>query len=446
MRSIEELAHRSGESLNDLRRWHELGVLCDLDADDADATGRACERIRLLRVLERRGLSADVISRIVRDNAGLIDRLLEPLEGSVPGDGGSLDEVLAERGIDPDTLSRVVEAAGLQDVARMPSRDDLLAFRSLQRVIEGGFPEAALVQLMRVYADAFARIADAEVRLHHMYVHEQLRRQGLSGPELMEATEAIGRPLEELIEPTLLYFHRHAWRTAMREDAVTHLLQESGLEELLESPGQLQRAVLFIDLSSFTPLTAAMGDEAAVQVLDVFSLCVRDTARAWGGTVVKQIGDSFLVVFADSASAIRAALEIDRKLGEEQQPPAVHAGVHYGPVLYREGDYVGSTVNVAARLLSEAGRHEIIVTGAARANSHGLPEATFVSIGSRQLRGFDEPVELYRVGRTTTSDRVVDPVCGMELLMGEAAASIRIDEAEHFFCSSNCLDVFVRNR
>ena len=47
-------------------------------------------------------------------------------------------------------------------------------------MLDAGFPLAAFLQLMRVYGQAIAQIADAEVRLIHLYVHEPLMRAGVS--------------------------------------------------------------------------------------------------------------------------------------------------------------------------------------------------------------------------------------------------------------------------
>jgi len=51
--------------------------------------------------------------------------------------------------------------------------DDVRALATLKLAEEAGFPEDALVQLARVYADALARVAEAEVRLFHFHVHER---------------------------------------------------------------------------------------------------------------------------------------------------------------------------------------------------------------------------------------------------------------------------------
>jgi class 3 adenylate cyclase len=236
----------------------------------------------------------------------------------------------------------------------------------------------------------------------------------------------------------------------VREDAVIHLAEEAGLAEKEEVPGQLQRAITFVDLASFTPLAEAMGDVKAAEVLDRFSTLVREAARRWDGRVVKQIGDAFLLVYPEPRSAVACALEIEARTEGEPQFPAARSGVHWGSVLYREGDYVGSNVNIAARVAAEAGRHQVLVTSAVRKEAKGLAEVEFVRLGKRRLKGLADDLELFeaRPSGADARERVVDPVCGMELGAGEAAATLTLEgpstgSGERAFCSDECLRRFV---
>jgi class 3 adenylate cyclase len=178
-------------------------------------------------------------------------------------------------------------------------------------------PRDALMQLMRVFADATARLADAVVRTFHNYVHERFRAQGLGGWQLLEATQRVGRPALELVEPTLLYFHRRAYQRANREDVLRHLAEETTPPS--STPGEEHATVLFVDLASFTPLTATMGDQAAADVLRRFGVTVRSGATQHAGRIVKQIGDAFMLTFARPADAIEFGLAMDRFVDNEAQ-------------------------------------------------------------------------------------------------------------------------------
>src|SRR4029453_4319281 len=99
----------------------------------------------------------------------------------------------------------------------------------------------------------------------------------------------------------------------------------------------------------------------------------------WDGRIVKQIGDSFMGVFPTARPAVACALGIER-LGPRGTPRAAWGGgaprgVHYGSGLYREGDYVGTPVNIAARLVAEAERHQVLVTAVVRNEAGSLSHA-----------------------------------------------------------------------
>src|SRR5262249_14422341 len=161
------------------------------------------------------------------------------------------------------------------------------ALRDMRAALDAGLPEDALVQIVRVYGEALGRVAEAETRLFHVYVHKRLQQQGLTGAELMERTDSVSAALAELVEPTVLDFHGKAWDRAMHDDLVTHLAEEAGLWPTIDADGQVPAAVAFIDLSGFTSLTSAMGDLAAAGVVDRFAAIVRDTVRESSGQVVK---------------------------------------------------------------------------------------------------------------------------------------------------------------
>src|SRR2546427_581624 len=89
-------------------------------------------------------------------------------------------------------------------------------------------PEEALFQVVRVYVDARGRVAEAEAHLFHFYVHERLKDAGLSGPEVVAATEVASGRMRALIEPAVLYFHRRGMARALREDMLLHLADYAG--------------------------------------------------------------------------------------------------------------------------------------------------------------------------------------------------------------------------
>jgi class 3 adenylate cyclase/YHS domain-containing protein len=304
-----------------------------------------------------------------------------------------------------------------------------------------------------VLAEGLDKIAEAETRLFRFYMMRQFQEQGLKGEELLQAVEAINVQTMPLIEPAILFFHRKSRERAARDDATLVMAEAAGLLQEKGPPGQMPAAIVFVDLSSFTPLTEAMGDEKAAEVLERFSSLVRESAARWDGRVVKQIGDAFMLVFPDARSAVAFTMEAEAKTSDEPSFPAARSGIHSGPVLYREGDYVGSSVNIAARVAAEAQRHQVLVTAAVRGESKGLPGVEFVPLGKRRLKGLASELVLFeaRAAGAQATDQHIDPVCGMEMGPEEVAARLTLEgpstgsgqAQERAFCSDDCLRRYV---
>jgi adenylate cyclase len=125
---------------------------------------------------------------------------------------------------------------------------------------------------------------------------------------------------------------------------------------------------------------------------------VQGAARQHGGRAVKLLGDGVMFHFPDPPGALRCSLELVERAPSEGLPPA-HVGVHAGAVVYREGDYFGRTVNVAARVAAKAGPHQVLVTeDVLRTVPDG--EAAYTSLGPVELKGVAAPVTLYHATRT----------------------------------------------
>lgn len=432
-----ELARRASEPIDELDRWREMGLLPTNPGGCFDA--HAAARVRLIQFARRRGIEPERIAAAVAAQPELLD-LFEQQMGGSDGPRYTVTEAVELAGVDLELATSLRHAAGLDD-QETADADDVEALRSLATAVAAGMPEDALLQLVRLYADALGRVAEAENRLFHLHVHDQFRVQGLRGSALLSATRSVGEPLLELVEPTVVYFHRKAWERAWLEDMLLHLCEDATPPSDIR--GQVTSTVMFVDLADFTPLTVAMGDAAAAHVVDRFCDVVRTCTEESGGRIVKQIGDAFMIVFAEPARAIACGLDIEAVVAEEAQFPAVHLGAHTGPLLYRGGDYLGHTVNVAARVAAEAGPHQMIISAELREAAGDIAQVEFVSLGARRLKGASEPTDLFEARRGEPRvRRLRDPVCGMEMAAGEERARLSWEGQELAFCSTSCLQRF----
>ena len=150
---------------------------------------------------------------------------------------------------------------------------------------------------------------------------------------------------------------------------------------------------MFADLSGYTRLTEESGDEEAARVSLKLAELVNEIASRHRGTVVKMLGDGVHFHFKDPSDAVRASLEIVERVQPAGLPPA-HVGVNAGPMIYDEGDYFGRTVNIAARIASQAGPAQVF------AGEDVLPHITasgfrLVEVGAFELKGIAKPLTLY---------------------------------------------------
>jgi len=137
-----------------------------------------------------------------------------------------------------------------------------------------------------------------------------------------------------------------------------------GDEEIKEG-GRLA-TVLFADVSGSTKLYEAAGDAIALETINRIIAEMRRCTEAAGGRVVKTIGDEVMALFSTPEAAASAASQIQMQTdimpGVAGMKLGVRIGFHSGPVIQRDNDVFGDTVNLAARLVAQATKEQIITS------------------------------------------------------------------------------------
>src|SRR4030095_12791661 len=128
----------------------------------------------------------------------------------------------------------------------------------------------------------------------------------------------------------------------------------------------IAQTFLFADLSGFTALTEAHGDEQAADLVGGFCGAVRRLLAAHQAQEVKTIGDALMLRSADAAAAIRLGLCIVHDIGAQHGFPLVRGGLPTGPAVERGGDGCGTPVTVPARVSAAASGGEALLTAATR--------------------------------------------------------------------------------
>ena len=160
------------------------------------------------------------------------------------------------------------------------------------------------------------------------------------------------------------------------------------------------RTILFTDIEGSTRLTQELGDARAMAVLRSHDQLVREALQQHAGSVVKHTGDGLMAAFRSVASAIQAAIEIQRRLAGPDEAAAgslrVRIGIAAGEPVAEGDDLFGAAVQLAARLCERARPRAILTSSAVRDLALGKG-FTFRRSGRVRLKGFDEAVTAFEV-------------------------------------------------
>ncbi len=399
--SLEELSARTGVSTERIEWLTEIGLI--VPAEPGRFVPGDGFRARMVDALVRSGLSTELIELAARqhtldlrhvDNYMLVDaqeqsdRSFEDFVREA-GDGGtSLPALYPILGlaepeprahlpvVEEHLLRQLVETWDLASDERTLARAARIAADGIRHIAIGWselFDEQiagpARERMLRGELDSFPEDAkDASIRMHRLL------------PELM--TWLADRYAEQLIVAGIVERFEEflAWRGLTRPP----------------SPGP-PPAVAFVDISGYTRLTEQLGDEAAVRASGVLQERAEAIAVAGDGRLVKLLGDGAMLLFRDPAGAASAVVDVVRRLTEEDHLPA-HAGIDAGPVIQRDMDVFGHTVNVASRLADRAEPGEVLASEAVKELvDDGF---RFDEVERSTLKGIAEPITLYRVRAT----------------------------------------------
>lgn len=204
-------------------------------------------------------------------------------------------------------------------------------------------------------------------------------------------------------------------------------------------------AVMFADLTGFTALTDAHGDDVAAAVAcRLKAMCLENLHGS--ARLVKTIGDAVLVVAPDPAQLLETALAMWRAAEREQGYLVLRGGLSWGACVLRDGDVFGGTVNLASRVAGHALPGQLLCTQEfAKALGQDVAVGC-ASLGQVALKNLPRPVELLRVllPNSAAAPPVLDPVCRMRLEPPLPDHHLWHQGQVFHFCSAACLTKFAR--
>ncbi|HVA20365.1 MAG TPA: adenylate/guanylate cyclase domain-containing protein [Solirubrobacteraceae bacterium] len=389
--TLKQVAARAGVTPATVTRWVKEGLVPQYEGGWTPATA---SHVRIVARLRERGHTVQRIKEASQSGKlafGYIDELLPSTEARY-----TLSEAARALDLEPAVIERLIGAMGLNALsAESISEEDLQVLRYGAEVLAAGLPLPALLQIVRVYGQAMAQVADAEVRLFHLYLHEPLMRDGVPGVEIAQEMEAMTREMLPFAVPFINYLHGRLLGYFVEQDVIGHIEADLHDEETVDE-GRMRVAIVFADLAGYTKLTEEQGEAEAVGAVERFVDTVEQTLPI-DARVIKTLGDEVMVVGADAGALTGWAVGLARELPLGSPPPRI--GIHRGAALYRDGDYYGREVNRAARVVARAAGGEVLVTRPvvdAASKQDGLE---FELIGEVVLKGFNEPTELFHASR-----------------------------------------------
>jgi adenylate cyclase len=389
--TLKQVAARAGVTQATVRRWVKEGLVPQYDGTWKPA---AASHVRIVARLRERGHTVQKIREASQSGKlafGYIDELLPSSEARY-----TLEQAAREIDLDPALVDRLFSAMGQNALSREEiTEEDLQVLRYGAEILAAGLPLPALLQIVRVYGQAMAQVADAEVRLFHLYLHEPLMRDGVPGVEVAQAMEGMTRELLPFAVPFINYLHGRMLGYFVEQDVIGHIEADLDDEETVEE-GRMRVAIAFADLAGYTKLTEEQGEARAVSAVEQFVEVVEQTLPI-DARVIKTLGDEVMVVGADAGALTSWAVGLAGELPPGSPPPRI--GIHSGAALYREGDYYGREVNRAARVVARASGGEVLVTRPVVDTASRQDGLEFVLIGEVVLKGFNEPTELFDARR-----------------------------------------------
>jgi adenylate cyclase len=387
--SLSEAARRSGVPASTLKRWAEEKIV---PVRRGRWTAAAAAQARVVARMRERGYSLEDLKSAGREGRLAFGFTEELFSGSQQA--YTVEDAAAETGLEPELVERILVILGTPKGQRELGQEDVAALRHCARVLAAGFPLVAFLQLVRVYAQSMRRIADAEVRLFHLYVHEPLIRDAVPELEMAEEMGELAGDILPLAAPLTEYLHQRYLRFFVEQDVVGHMEADAMAVDTAEIElGHVHVSLCFIDLTGFTRYTEEEGDIEALDVVENFVVTVEATLPR-EATIVKTIGDEVMVVSPEPASLTEWAVGF---LSRFKQRPQPRVGIHFGDAVYRDGDYFGSQVNLAHRVVNRALAGEVLVTGPVAEAVAGSELVELEPIGEVSLKGFPVPTELFVV-------------------------------------------------
>ena len=202
-------------------------------------------------------------------------------------------------------------------------------------------------------------------------------------------------------------------------------------------------AILIADLSGYTALTETHGATTAADVIDKYLEIVHESLVG-ESQLHQRVGDEVMIVSTSPDHLMSTAVMLIQNCSKEHLFLQVHGGLHYGKMLKRNDHYFGSPLNLTSRIAANANKGTFWCSeGFVNALSKGS-SFTLCSKGKHSFKNVSEETEVFELVIEHPDFSHIDPVCRM--LIRKETAILHPHEHNVFFCSENCLAIYMRNK
>ena len=159
--------------------------------------------------------------------------------------------------------------------------------------------------------------------------------------------------------------------------------------------------LMFVDIVNYTKTTTTLSRELFSDMHDVFDTLISNSVDEFNGTIIKKIGDAFLITFKVATDGVHCGIAMQKEFkqyNEDHDLPAplcIRVAIHAGDVMIKDNDVYGDAVNMAARIEGLAKAKDVVFSEAVY-SAMNKGEIEYYHIGTRKVKGVEKPIRIFR--------------------------------------------------
>ncbi|MGH1485866.1 MAG: adenylate/guanylate cyclase domain-containing protein [Cellvibrionaceae bacterium] len=171
--------------------------------------------------------------------------------------------------------------------------------------------------------------------------------------------------------------------------------------------------IMFTDIVGFSNMVSSLPRTESEQILQTHDKLLQKQIKRFGGTIIKSVGDSFLVIFRSPTDAVLCSMAMQDTLWEQNQADdnqhdiIIRVALNAGEVRLTHGDVFGEAVNIAARLEGETPAGDIYLTETVYL-SMNKNEVHLEEVGKKDFKGIPQAITIYQANNKADKEQSVE--------------------------------------